>query len=173
MARFPQGRQTNSNKNGFIIPLFLVAVAVVLLAAAFAQPKEKAPDEWVKLNREVGAALQMNEEPEAAAEKADLPEKTKESGAQLPNVQTGSIHAEANAGETAGKEEVPSGKLDINRATAEQLDTLKGIGPAKAQAIIADREQNGLFSSADDLLRVKGIGSKLLAGIKDSIVASP
>ncbi|WP_265525129.1 ComEA family DNA-binding protein [Paenibacillus sp. JDR-2] len=156
-----------------MIPLFLVAAAVVLLAAAFAQPKEKAPDEWLQLNREVGAALQMEGEPTVGGQKADLPEKTKDGEAELPNTQTGGIHAEAKAGEAGGKEEIPSGKLDINRATAEQLDTLKGIGPAKAQAIIADRERNGLFSSADDLLRVKGIGSKLLAGIKDSIVAMP
>ncbi|QAY68414.1 helix-hairpin-helix domain-containing protein [Paenibacillus protaetiae] len=66
-----------------------------------------------------------------------------------------------------------AGKLDINKATAEQLDALKGIGPSKAQAIVADRETNGPFRSVDDLLRVKGIGEKLLADIKDSIVAGP
>ncbi|TCN01537.1 competence protein ComEA [Paenibacillus sp. BK033] len=174
MARLPQGRRTNSNRSKLIIPLILMASAVVLLAAAFAQPKEKAPDEWVQLNREVGAALQMQGEPEAGAQKAELTDKPKDSSSGMPSTPPGSVQAEVRAGEAGGDEELPSsGKLDINRATAEQLDTLKGIGPAKAQAIIADREQNGPFSSAEDLLRVKGIGSKLLAGIKDSIVASP
>lgn len=65
------------------------------------------------------------------------------------------------------------GKLDINRATAEQLDSLKGIGPAKAQAIVDDRNLNGQFGSVGDLQRVKGIGPKLLEGVKDSIVARP
>ncbi|WP_336787046.1 ComEA family DNA-binding protein [Paenibacillus sp. MMO-177] len=173
MDRLLQGRRTNSNRSRFMVPLFLVAAAVVLLAAAFAQPKEKAPVDWVQLNREVDAVLQLQGEPEAGKQKAELPGTTKDSEVKVPEAHTGSVMAEANAGEAAGKEEIPSGKLDINRATAEQLDTLKGIGPAKAQAIIADREQNGLFTSVDDLLRVKGIGSKLLAGIKDSIVASP
>lgn len=45
--------------------------------------------------------------------------------------------------------------LDINTATAEQLDTvLVGIGKAKAEAIIHDREKNGPFKSVDDLERV-------------------
>ncbi len=64
-------------------------------------------------------------------------------------------------------------RLDINRATAAELDALKGIGPAKAAAIVADRERNGNFKTAEDLLRVKGIGKKLLSGIQDSIVAKP
>jgi competence protein ComEA len=49
--------------------------------------------------------------------------------------------------------------LDINSATAEQLaDTLAGVGKAKAEAIVQDREKNGKFKSVDDLERVKGIG---------------
>lgn len=49
--------------------------------------------------------------------------------------------------------------LDINTATAEQFDqVLVGVGKAKAQAIVQDREKNGPFKSVDDLGRVKGIG---------------
>jgi len=66
-----------------------------------------------------------------------------------------------------------AGRLDLNRATAAELDELKGIGPSKAQAIIEDRERNGFFASVEDLLRVKGIGEKLLAGIKESVVTRP
>jgi competence protein ComEA len=54
--------------------------------------------------------------------------------------------------------------LDINSATAEQLDeTLVGVGKAKAQAIVQDREKNGKFKSVDDLVRVKGIGPATVA----------
>lgn len=50
--------------------------------------------------------------------------------------------------------------LDINTATVEQLDqALVGVGKAKAEAIVQDREKNGPFKSVDDLDRVKGIGS--------------
>jgi competence protein ComEA len=76
-------------------------------------------------------------------------------------------------GAVAESGSVAAGKIDINRANAEQLDGLKGIGPAKAQAIVADREKNGKFQSVDDLLRVKGIGEKLLSSMKESVVALP
>lgn len=66
-----------------------------------------------------------------------------------------------------------AGKIDINTATAAQLQQLKGIGPSKAQAIIDDREQKGKFKRIEDIKRVKGIGEKLFAGIQESIVASP
>lgn len=169
MARLLFGRRTNTYGSRHIVPLFLIAAAIALLAAAAAQPKEKAPDDWVQLNREVGHALQMNGESEA--DQAVLTEKAEDAVPPPPaGIQAG---ANTPAADTEAKGGASSGLLDINRATAEQLDSLKGIGPAKAQAIIADREQNGPFQSVDDLLRVKGIGSKLLAGIKDSIVAKP
>lgn len=66
-----------------------------------------------------------------------------------------------------------NGKLDINRASAVELDELKGIGPAKAEAIVEYREVNGRFQSVEDLRLVKGIGPKILQGMKDSIVARP
>jgi len=53
--------------------------------------------------------------------------------------------------------------LDINTATVEQLaDTLAGVGKVKAQAIVDDRTKNGPFKSVDDLVRVKGVGPKLI-----------
>lgn len=49
--------------------------------------------------------------------------------------------------------------VNINTASAEQLALLSGIGAAKAAAIISYREQNGPFSSIDDLAKVSGIGA--------------
>lgn len=62
-----------------------------------------------------------------------------------------------------------SGKIDINRATAEQLDALPGIGPSTAQKIVADREANGPFAACEDLKRVAGIGDKKYAELADAI----
>jgi len=62
------------------------------------------------------------------------------------------------------------GPLDLNSATAEQLDTLSGIGPATAKAIIERRTQLGRFRSVDDLLSVKGIGEAKLDSIRSSVV---
>jgi len=57
------------------------------------------------------------------------------------------------------------GPLDLNRATAEELKRLPGIGPKLAGAIVAAREQNP-FASVDDLRRVKGIGPKTLEKVR-------
>ena len=60
-------------------------------------------------------------------------------------------------------------KVNINSATAEQLDTLPGVGESTAEKIIADREANGPFSSIEDLKRVSGIGDRKYAELADLI----
>lgn len=62
-----------------------------------------------------------------------------------------------------------AGLVNINTASAAELQTLSGIGPSMAQSIIDERSKNGPFASVDDLMRVSGIGEKKLAKIKDGI----
>lgn len=57
----------------------------------------------------------------------------------------------------------PSGPIDLNTATQAQLETLPGIGPSLAQAIIAERERRGGFTRVSDLGAVRGIGPRRLA----------
>lgn len=64
---------------------------------------------------------------------------------------------------------VEPGPVDVNRATADQLDELPGVGPATAAAIVGERERNGPFTSVDDLERVPGIGPAKLAGLRDLV----
>ena len=59
--------------------------------------------------------------------------------------------------------------VNINTADAEELETLTGIGPSLAQAIIDYRAGHGAFRSADDLLLVKGIGEAKLEGFRAEI----
>lgn len=59
--------------------------------------------------------------------------------------------------------------VDLNTATAEQLDELPGIGPSTAEAIIAFREEHGRFRSVDQLLEVRGIGEAKLAAIRKRV----
>jgi competence protein ComEA len=75
--------------------------------------------------------------------------------------------ATAVTGGTAGAE--PSAPVNLNSATAEQLDTLDGVGPATAQKILEYRTQHGGFSSADDLAQIPGIGPKKLEALKAQV----
>ena len=62
--------------------------------------------------------------------------------------------------------------VDINRATAQELTSLQGIGPAKAQAIVEYRQKNGQFNSTKDLTKVKGIGPKILEKLGSDIMVT-
>lgn len=62
--------------------------------------------------------------------------------------------------------------VNLNTATPEQLESLKGIGPAKAAAIVEYRKKNGNFKTVDDLNNVPGIGDKTLAKLKPEITVS-
>jgi len=57
-------------------------------------------------------------------------------------------------------------KIDINQATAEELEKLPGVGPKIAKNIIEYREKNGPFKAIEELLKVKGIGPKKLEQLK-------
>lgn len=75
----------------------------------------------------------------------------------------------ADDGQSPQSPEEQTRKININSATAAELDSLSGIGPTKAQAIIDYRNQNGPFRTIDDLLNVPGIGPKTLETIRDQI----
>ncbi|MEZ0338687.1 helix-hairpin-helix domain-containing protein [Mycobacterium sp. pV006] len=63
----------------------------------------------------------------------------------------------------------PTGLVDLNTATVEQLDTLPGVGPVTAEAIVAWREANGRFTSVDQLGDVDGIGPARLDKLRDLV----
>ncbi|MFH1038958.1 MAG: helix-hairpin-helix domain-containing protein [PVC group bacterium] len=65
-------------------------------------------------------------------------------------------------------------EVDVNTATASQLTAIKGIGPKTAEKIIQYRDENGPFSSINDVVRVKGVGPKTLEKMIDSgLVCNP
>ncbi|MDX2166368.1 MAG: helix-hairpin-helix domain-containing protein [Deltaproteobacteria bacterium] len=59
--------------------------------------------------------------------------------------------------------------VNLNTASATELEGLKGIGAAKAQAIVEHREKNGQFQSVDDLKLVRGIGDKMLEQLRPQV----
>ncbi len=60
-------------------------------------------------------------------------------------------------------------KININKATVDELCVLKRIGPSYAQRIVDYREQNGRFEKPEDIMKVKGIGWKTFEANKDVI----
>lgn len=84
-----------------------------------------------------------------------------------PTAVSGSVDPTA-AGSTGANGD-PSAPVNVNTATETQLEDLPGIGPTLAAAIVAERERNGPFRSADDLTRVHGIGAGRLAQLRDFV----
>ncbi len=87
-------------------------------------------------------------------QKLTIPEKVSEGNGGV---------AASSAGVTA------SGLININRASAEELDEIPGVGPSTAQAIIAYREENGSFRKKEDIKNVSGIGDKTYEKMADKI----
>jgi competence protein ComEA len=69
----------------------------------------------------------------------------------------------------AGAAGAPGAPLNLNQATAEQLDGLDGIGPGLAAKILAYRDEHGGFGSVDELDQVPGIGATRLAALRDLV----
>jgi competence protein ComEA len=85
------------------------------------------------------------------------------------SVSAGPATAPPDAPPTAGKAAAPGGLVDLNAATVEELDTLPGVGPVTAAAIIAWRDANGRFTSVDQLGDVDGIGPARLEKLRDHL----
>ena len=90
------------------------------------------------------------------------------------------LHSKQEDGVTEGNSEkgnlsntTPSnskqGTVNINTATLEELQTIKGIGKKKAEAILQYRKEHGAFRTKEDLLQVKGIGKKALEAIESQV----
>jgi competence protein ComEA len=78
----------------------------------------------------------------------------------------------ASADKDKADKPAPSGTVNLNTATAEQLEMLPGVGPSKAEAIVAWRKKHGAFKKVDDLTRVKGFGRKTLQKLRPYLAVS-
>jgi competence protein ComEA len=68
-----------------------------------------------------------------------------------------------------GAATAPAGPIDLNTATAEQLDEFDGIGPGMAGSILEYRKEHGGFGSVEELGQVPGIGEKRLAALREKV----
>jgi competence protein ComEA len=77
-----------------------------------------------------------------------------------------SVAVPAGGPTTPGDAALPIGPVDVNRASTSELETLPGVGPATAAAIVTERDRNGPFVSFAELERVPGIGPAKLAALE-------
>lgn len=153
-----------------------------------------ADEEMRKLLQEQNEARQANGlpgEPKAAkdeqnpaaepkgnpvAEKASAESASKPTAAGSPPEEASVVGAASDPAKAAAGKPTESvlGKINLNTATAKQLDELPGIGASRAQAIVELRKKlGGSFKSVDQLLEVKGIGQKMLKKIKPLVTLEP
>ena len=97
--------------------------------------------------------------------KGEKVETTTPTAGTTPSATTSSSTATSTATGTSSSSE----KININTATAQDLQKLSGIGEKRAEQIISYREQNGAFKSIDDLTKISGIGEKTLEKLKDQL----
>ncbi len=115
---------------------------------------------------------------DANADKVNLAKKLKDGNqVNVPALKTassskasalGGTRAGAAAGKSGKQTASSGGKVNLNRATAEELDRLPGIGPSMARRII-ERRQVKRFTRVEDLLQVKGMGQAKLARLRDLV----
>jgi competence protein ComEA len=104
------------------------------------------------------------------AQQVVVPRRAPAGGAAAATPPGGAEAATGGAASATGAAGPPAAPVNLNSATAEQLDTLDGVGPATAQKILEYRAQHGGFRSVDDLAQVSGIGPKRLEALRGRVV---
>ena len=126
-----------------------------------------------KIEDSVEVESQENLEGSKKAKKEENPEISKEDCEAESKAEIGKDGEKKDAGIANSREEIQQNrkekKININTATEQELERLKGIGPATAKNIIRYREEYGGFSSIEEIKNVKRIGDKIFEKIKADI----
>jgi len=94
-------------------------------------------------------------------------------GQQIRVPRVGDVSPKTATGDAATGSSAQDTTININQADVATLDSLSGIGPTTAEAIVAYRTSNGPFKRVEDIQNVKGIGPALFGKIKDHIRVDP
>ncbi|WP_186438342.1 ComEA family DNA-binding protein [Cohnella terricola] len=152
-----------------IAVLFMTGVALLVYALFLGSTKNPIT-EWKPVNEPLKAAVERLSEPVKREQAADTDRKpdllAAASGNEPSAPETEPAESVGPSTEVIKDPPVPSADssgslIDLNRATQSELETLPGIGPSKAKAIIAYREKINGFRQIDQLRDVKGIGPKV------------
>lgn len=136
------------------VVLIALAGLAALGNAALAHPVERAPRPLASLPPSKGDSLGEDPEPLEIAAAAVVKEE------DAPK-------------ESPASAILQDGRVVLNLAGEAELTKLPGIGPKRAQSILAVRQRLGRFRRVEDLLRVKGIGRKMLERIRPAVVLDP
>ena len=142
------------------------AAAAIFICAAAAGPLRSELGSGLSVSAGKGSEAAVSEMREAASGAAELP--------QVPANGTAETGSEEHPGGSAEEQEIPGSerRIDLNSATQAELETLSGIGPARAKAIIEYRNRYGGFVTPEEITEVKGIGEGIYRRIKDDIYVS-
>ncbi|TJY43608.1 hypothetical protein E5161_06265 [Cohnella pontilimi] len=140
----------------------ILAAGGILLTYSFAQSSDEAIPGWQPVDVSLQSEL-PTQAPLHPQKDASPPESVP--AAPAPATDSSKAAAPAPATDSSAPQ-----ALDLNAATAADLDRLPGIGPAKAKLILAYRESHHGFGSVEELLQVKGIGPKLLDKIRPHLI---
>jgi competence protein ComEA len=193
-------KKNSSATNRILVAGMLTVGGALLAYALFHNSSNSTIPGWVTVNGPLKKAvetLQSTQEPNAvqstqqpnAAQSTQstqepkstpLTKSTKEPNSPAPttsqegsgSVETASSTASANTNDTPEPSDSVSTRIDLNKATQTELETLPGIGPSKAKEIISYRDQHDGFRNVEQLLEVKGIGQKMLDRVSELVSVS-
>lgn len=151
--------QKENKRNQFIekLILFIIFMMFAGLVVGFAMWSNYLPMESA-----VGSVESLQFTTSSKVQSSILSDASSVNGASMSSVVSGQHQTTPSAPSQ-------SSKININTATLDELDTLPGIGPSKAKAIIEYRESTSMFYYIEDILNVSGIGEKTFEQIKDLI----
>lgn len=144
---------------------------VVYISGAVAAPGVYTAAAGARINDIVGLAGGLGESAEATRINLAAPVADGEH-IHIPAIGEAPMAAEQGSGTSGSPSDTAAqtaGKININTASVEELESLPGIGPALAGAIATWRQENGRFTTAEDLLEVSGIGNAKFAQLKDKV----
>jgi competence protein ComEA len=161
----------------WLVAVMLAVGGILLVYALLRGSSDSSIPGWVPVNEPLNKALESLTSPSEASTAVEVQEistpesttynaNTRPESSQSENSQLESSQPENSQPESTQPENSQPGNqsalIDLNHATQADLETLPGIGPSKARAIMAYREENKGFRKVEQLLEVKGIGEKML-----------
>ena len=171
LSRCQRGKQggklkPNSTEKCLII---IAGLFVALAVGFFAGRNLGVRDVTVSTGTKIDISEEAEDDSEAQSVDPETADRSSQSNQTEPqNTEEVSSEQQNEQVETSEPPEQEQ-RININTATAEELQTLTGIGPVISQRILDFRAENGAFQSVEELTKVSGIGEKMLEKIYDNI----